>query len=113
MNTQEVFREPTNPNHLVALNNIASNADKIGSEFLPLQRCEGDCNNDDDCVHGLFCMQKDKRESVPGCSGTQMSKWDYCVDINDFGYGFTLLPTGSWVNNWHYSAPLKVDLTGE
>ena len=29
---------------------------------------------------------------VPSCTGSQ-NKWDYCVDIHDFDYGFTLLPT--------------------
>ena len=58
-------------------------------------------------------MQNNALESVPGCNDTQINAWDYCVDINDFDYGFTLLPTGGWSGDWHYSEPLEVDLTGE
>ena len=80
---------------------------------MPLQRCEGDCDIDDECDDGLFCMHNNNYESVPGCTGDQQREWDYCVDINDFDYGFTLLPTGGWDNDWHYSGPLEVDLNGE
>ena len=79
---------------------------------MPLQRCEGDCDSDDECGDGLFCMDNNNYESVPGCTGSQ-NKWDYCVDIHDFDYGFTLLPTGGWDDDWHYSEPLEIDLTGE
>ena len=41
--------------------------------------CEGDCDKDSDCDAGLKCFQRDKFESVPGCSGSGKEGWDYCV----------------------------------
>ena len=35
----------------------------------PCDRCEGDCDEDDQCKGKLKCWQKDEREHVPGCSG--------------------------------------------
>lgn len=37
------------------------------AEALPLQRCEGDCDNDGQCDDGLYCQQNDGLEKVPGC----------------------------------------------
>jgi uncharacterized protein (DUF1501 family) len=106
VNGGEVTRTLTNPNPEIPVNNIASNP---GSEFMPLQRCDGDCDNDDHCDNGLFCHQVNGLEAVPGCSGN--SGWDYCVDINDFDNGFVMLPTGGWNEDWHYTEPLPVSLT--
>jgi hypothetical protein len=60
-------------------------------------------------------MQLDNGEHVPGCTGTRSStsSYDYCVNIDDFEYGFTLLPTGGWDDEWHMSKPLTVNLNGE
>jgi len=110
VNAVEVLRPLTNSNTPTSFNNTSSNP---GPEALPLQRCAGDCDNDDHCDDGLFCMQNNKLEAVPGCIGAQTSGWDYCVDISDFAYGFTLLPTGGWDDDWHYSKTLEVSLTGE
>ena len=44
-----------------------------------LQLCEGDCDRDADCAPGLKCFQRGGLEPVPGCSGTGISGWDYCV----------------------------------
>jgi len=105
---EEVLRQLANPNPLVPLNNTASNP---GPEFMPLKRCQGDCDNDNDCGDGLFCMQHNGNEDVPGCNETKNSGWDYCLDVNDFDYGFTLLPTGGWTDDWHYSKHLQVTLS--
>ena len=109
MNTQLVARPLVNPNSLRPFANVGS--DPAGAQ-LPLQRCAGDCDNNAHCMPGLFCMQNKGLERVPGCNGTQVS-YDYCVDINDFDYGFTLLPTGGWVDDWHISKLLKVNLSGK
>ena len=37
------------------------------SDHFPMKRCEGDCDNDDQCEAGLFCMQNGGYESIPGC----------------------------------------------
>lgn len=110
VNDTEVFRPLDNANNVTSVNNIAGNP---GSEFMPLQRCEGDCDDDSDCDSGLFCLQHNNMEALPGCSGSRNSAWDYCVDLSDFDYGFTLLPTGGWDDDWHVSSKLPVDLNGE
>ena len=44
-----------------------------------LQVCEGDCDGDSQCAPGLKCFQRDGLEPVPGCSGTGLTAYDYCV----------------------------------
>ena len=47
---------------------------------IPLQRCEGDCDGDNQCRKGLHCHQRGSGSSiVPGCSGTPHTDKDYCV----------------------------------
>mmetsp|Transcript_30659 Transcript_30659/g.64787 ORF Transcript_30659/g.64787 Transcript_30659/m.64787 type:complete len:1099 (+) Transcript_30659:67-3363(+) len=105
VNEQEILRQLENPNPTVPFNNIGSNPSGI------LQRCDGDCDSDDECGYGLHCMHKSDPVHVPGCNDTQTDGWDYCVDINDFDYGFTLLTSGGWDDDWYYSEPLQVNLT--
>ena len=33
------------------------------------QECEGDCDNDDDCVGDLICFKRNGFTPVPGCEG--------------------------------------------
>ena len=43
--------------------------------------CQGDCDQDSDCLPGLKCKQRDSGEDVPGCSGGKSyPEWDYCYD---------------------------------
>eukprot|EP00980_Cylindrotheca_fusiformis_P000754 scaffold175_cov153-Cylindrotheca_fusiformis.AAC.6 len=51
------------------------------TQTFPLGRCEGDCDDDDDCEGGLICFQRNENESVPGCLGgsKDRSKTDYCT----------------------------------
>jgi hypothetical protein len=44
-----------------------------------LQVCEGDCDRDSDCAPGLKCFQRSALEPVPGCRGTGINNYDYCV----------------------------------
>lgn len=45
-----------------------------------LGECEGDCDSDEDCGEGLYCFFKDaETSSVPGCSGFDTSRTDYCT----------------------------------
>ena len=46
---------------------------------FPLARCQGDCDNDDECGEGLICMQRSGDEPVPGCVGSPGTGTDYCV----------------------------------
>ena len=49
-----------------------------------LDRCEGDCDTDDDCMGNYVCFQREKDEykDVPGCLGGthDASRTDYCID---------------------------------
>lgn len=108
MNSEEVLRQPSNPS--IPINDLGSNP---GPEHMPLQRCEGDCDNDDHCSDGLYCMQNNGYEELPSCEGTQRRSRDYCVDINDFQHGFVLTPTGGWDDDWGYSNTLDVTLAGK
>jgi len=42
-----------------------------------LNKCEGDCDSDTDCVSGLACFHDDV---PPGCTGTAVTNADYCYD---------------------------------
>ena len=44
-----------------------------------LQLCEGDCDSDADCADNLKCFKRGGLERVPGCSGTGINDFDYCV----------------------------------
>ena len=49
-------------------------------ERFPLGVCEGDCDDDADCQVGLVCFQRDgNSDPIPGCSGSDNSRNDYCV----------------------------------
>jgi hypothetical protein len=51
------------------------------AEKLPLGLCQGDCDNDDECLPHLYCFLRDGNKAVPGCRGGLLdgSKTDYCV----------------------------------
>lgn len=45
--------------------------------------CEGDCDYDEDCAEGLVCWNDiDGSGMVPGCSGSPVEGWEYCIDPN-------------------------------
>jgi hypothetical protein len=45
----------------------------------PCGECQGDCKIDLDCKDDLVCFQKDGDVSVPGCTGRDASRTDWCV----------------------------------
>jgi glucose/arabinose dehydrogenase len=50
-------------------------------------RCEGNCEDDNECLGDLICFKKDAGQagvdSVPGCIGTDLSKTDWCTVASD------------------------------
>ena len=46
---------------------------------MPLGLCQGDCDNDEDCLDELICFQREYLETVPGCSGQGTPSYDYCI----------------------------------
>lgn len=57
-------------------------------DAFPLQKCEGDCDDNGDCATGLLCYQRfEDGAPVPGCFGDprddEYSTPDYCVDPDD------------------------------
>jgi hypothetical protein len=59
----------------IRLRNLQKALDTIGTtgtppaSELPLQECEGDCDDDHQCDVGLVCFQRGQNQAVPGCSG--------------------------------------------
>ena len=49
------------------------------AHLFPLGECEGDCDSDNDCDTGLKCFQRNSFDPVPGCSGNDSSRTDYCI----------------------------------
>lgn len=37
---------------------------------------------DEDCADGLVCWYEDGSGEVPGCSGTPLNGYEYCIDPN-------------------------------
>ncbi len=58
---QEVQRQPANP--IIPIVNYGGTPP---ADRFPLQRCEGDCDNDNHCADGLFCKQNSAFEENPG-----------------------------------------------
>jgi hypothetical protein len=58
---------------------------------FPLQKCQGDCDTDDDCATNLKCFVRkpgDDITKIPGCTTSTVTKLtndgtDYCYDPND------------------------------
>lgn len=115
VNEEKVVGEATSTQ--ANINNIDSEPETNFPELLPLQRCQGDCDNDSHCADGLFCLQRTTAtQSVPGCLGEPDSDWDYCMgSIPDIRaeYGLVFTPTGGWNQDWHYTDQLQVNLIGE
>lgn len=57
----------------------------------PLHNCQGDCDYDSDCDYGLYCYQRARYESVPGCYETYQADYstntDYCIRHYSSGGG--------------------------
>ena len=47
-------------------------------------KCEGDCDQDEDCDKSLVCYKRFGLETVPGCGGQGEFGRDYCFDPADF-----------------------------
>jgi len=54
--------------------------DVAGNPIDPLNECQGDCDNDDDCAGELKCFHNTGGASdvPPGCQGNAQANWDYC-----------------------------------
>lgn len=59
--------------YLFHVGNDGEPADKF-----PLKECQGDCDNDDECLGLLICQQRSGTEEVPGCDGIGKDGGDYC-----------------------------------
>lgn len=56
----------------------------------PCQKCQGECDKDDDCMQGLACYQRQDLSPVPGC-GNGFRSVNFCWDPNDHPAGRRLL----------------------
>jgi hypothetical protein len=71
----------TNHNNQLPELMAVGNTGNVGADdgIFPLQICQGDCDNDEECEEGLLCLQRKSNEPVPGCSGQPTSGMDYCI----------------------------------
>jgi len=64
---------------------FAAHSPKLDSGSNPRRRntklmmCQGDCDDDSQCVSPSICFQRNGYTKVPGCSASGTSGWDYCV----------------------------------
>jgi len=105
VNSVEVTKEAANPTIPVVYYGGSPSADKF-----PLQRCEGDCDNDNHCADGLFCKQNNALEENPGCEIGSGNSRDYCVDPLDYTHGVLFYPTGGWSSDWLNTDPIEIYL---
>ncbi|MDA7838788.1 BspA family leucine-rich repeat surface protein [bacterium] len=64
-----------------------------------LKRCEGNCNDDTDCLGHLKCWSRDGSYDAPGCSGGTMPSSKVCYDPTgqvNVPQGLTSVPTRSY-----------------
>ncbi|CAJ1964753.1 unnamed protein product [Cylindrotheca closterium] len=73
----ENYCVPPSGNRLVIVGDDINGVQTPAGVF-PLQRCQGDCNNDDDCAGNLVCRQRDDNAPVTGCSDRGATGFDYC-----------------------------------
>ncbi|CAB9526695.1 Vitamin K-dependent protein C (Fragment) [Seminavis robusta] len=55
------------------------------SQNAPCGSCEGECNNDHECVGNLECFKRSGNtpfDLIPGCVGTGVATRNYCYDPN-------------------------------
>merc|ERR1712166_139598 len=72
-------------------------------------KCEGDCDADNDCAGSLKCFQRENGETVPGCSVGGPHHYDFCYSTSDvavadgigmYNGAWTSIPSGC-SNNGH------------
>lgn len=88
--TKNSNRAAANPNEgrilqVPTLNYVGDEG--IPATAFPLGRCEGDCDNDNDCTGTLICFQRKPGSDVeiPGCDGTPEAGTDYCYEYPSIG----------------------------
>mmetsp|Transcript_28492 Transcript_28492/g.61197 ORF Transcript_28492/g.61197 Transcript_28492/m.61197 type:complete len:682 (+) Transcript_28492:175-2220(+) len=64
------------------LEDFADESENCNGNVPTLGKCQGDCDDDDDCESPLKCFQRGGTQPVPGCTGTGISGKDYCYDPN-------------------------------
>ena len=48
-----------------------------------IEKCQSDCDSDNQCAGDLRCFQREAYEPIPGCAGAGSEGWDYCYDPQD------------------------------
>ena len=115
VNGQEIIGSPSG-NTPGTILNLDSQPQTNFPLQMPLPKCGGDCDSDDHCGDGMFCLERSSPanpfipESVCNTDVAPVSSWDYCVDAHDFQPSLVLNPTGGWDDDWHYSKKLQVSL---
>lgn len=54
------------------------------SDKKPITLCQGDCDDDGDCVPGLICLKRRAGDDVPGCQGDFSTSSNFCIRSKTF-----------------------------
>jgi len=86
----------------------------IGHNAKNLDKCQGDCDKDSDCVGDLVCWKRGKSDSsaIPGCSGDLLAiddanndpGTDYCYDKTSASSAYM-----GWIHEDHFEDPDMFD----
>ena len=90
MNFASVSQHSGNTNLLVTIlpqsTELIAIVNKGGSgctNSAKCNKCEGDCDTDNDCVGSLKCFQRGNSETVPGCSVGGPYNYSFCYSTTD------------------------------
>lgn len=87
--------------------------DGFPTEFFPLDVCQGDCDNDDECKGDLVCLKRNGGDEVPGCIGgsSDTTGKDYCYGVPTSKTLHPCHPSWSWDNSYLYGAQVSIENT--
>ena len=74
----EVVKEEEEISPTEELTIVGDNGEPEDVFPFPLTKCQGDCDDDDECEGRLQCFNRDDLEEVIGCIGDGESGRDYC-----------------------------------
>jgi hypothetical protein len=73
--------DKSNVQHRRLPSNTLTHIGNDGGYGFPLDICQGDCDDNSECKHGLVCFKRPHNEPVPGCIGDKPDLYgvDFCI----------------------------------
>ena len=80
---------PVAPSAAPSMNTVIETLSPACSPTNLCGKCQGDCDNDGECMGNLVCYNRGSSSSPqpPGCTGTTSGANDYCIDPNELYFG--------------------------